>query len=301
MASVAVVMFVIAGCNLADPGTRGPGGSVAPSAAPGALRIVTTTTVFADIVGNVGGDRVTVDSIIPPGVGPEDYESKPDDARRLTEADLIVSNGLGLDDFLDRLIGSTGGHAPRLVLGDGIPTLTVDGEANPHFWLDPTLVKRYYLPAIVAKLSELAPAAKSTFEANSAAYGEQLDALDPELKATVDQLPVADRKLVTFHDAFPYFARHFGFELVGVVLQNVGQEPSAAELAALIDKVKAAHVRAVFSEAQFSPRLSHTLASEAGVNRVVTTLYNDALGPPPADTYLGLMRWNVDQIVAALK
>jgi ABC-type Zn uptake system ZnuABC Zn-binding protein ZnuA len=106
---------------------------------------------------------------------------------------------------------------------------------------------------------------------------------------------------VTFHDAFPYFARHFGFELVGVVLENVGQEPSAAELAALVDKVKAAHVKAVFSEAQFSPRLSQTLATEAGVSQVVTTLYNDSLGPAPADTYLGLMRWNVDQIVAALR
>jgi hypothetical protein len=98
---------------------------------------------------------------------------------------------------------------------------------------------------------------------------------------------------VTFHDAFPYFARHFGFELVGVILENVGQDPSAADLAALVDKVKAAHVRAVFSEAQFSPRLTETLADEAGISMVVTTLYNDALGDAPADTYVGLMRWNL--------
>jgi ABC-type Zn uptake system ZnuABC Zn-binding protein ZnuA len=293
-----MALLLLAACG-ADSGAT-PGSASGRSGPAGALRIVTTTTVFADIVQNVAGDRASVTSIIPPGVGPEDYEPKPDDARKLTDADLIVSNGVGLDDFLDRLLSSTGGQAPRLVLGEGIPTMTVEGEENPHFWLDPTLVKRYYLPAITARLSELDPAGKSTYEANSAAYGQQLDALDTELKARVDQIPAENRKLVTFHDAFPYFAKHYGFELVGVVLENVGQEPSAAELAALVEKVRAAGVKAVFSEAQFSPRLSQTLADEAGVSRVITTLYNDALGPSPADTYLGLMRWNVDQIVTAL-
>ncbi|MGP1675474.1 MAG: metal ABC transporter substrate-binding protein [Candidatus Limnocylindrales bacterium] len=264
--------------------------------------MVATTTVLADIVQNVGGDRVAATSIIPPGVGPEDYEAKPEDARLLDKAELIVSNGVGLDDFLDGLLTSgSGGVTPQLVLGDGIPVLTIDGEVNPHFWLDPTLVKRYYVPAIAAKLGELDPAGKATFEANVVSYGAALDALDAELKTQIDTIPAADRKLVTFHDAFPYFARHYGFELVGVILQNVGQDPSAADLAALVERVKAAGVKAVFSEAQFSPKLTETLAQEAGVTTVVTTLFNDALGAPPADTYLGLMRWNVDQIVPALK
>ena len=214
----------------------------------------------------------------------------------------IVSNGVGLDDFLNDLLASgTGGQAPHLVLGEGIPALTVDGEKNPHFWLDPTLVKQYYLPAIAAELAKLDPAGKATYDANVASYGAQLDTLDAELKAEIDTIPEANRKLVTFHDAFPYFAQHYGFELVGVVLENPGQEPSAADLAALVDKVKAAGVKAVFSEAQFNPKLAETLAQEAGITTVVTTLYNDALGPAPADTYLGLMRWNVDQIVPALR
>jgi ABC-type Zn uptake system ZnuABC Zn-binding protein ZnuA len=281
---------------------QSPISSGGPSPADGALKVVTTTTVFADIARNVGGDRVAVSSIIPAGVGPEDYEPKPDDAKRLSNANLIVSNGVGLDDFLDDLLASaSGGATPRLILGDGIPTLTVDGEENPHFWLDPSLVKQYYLPKIAARLAEIDPAGKSTYEANAAAYGNQIDALDAELMAEVEQIPPANRKLVTFHDAFPYFARHFGFELIGVILQNVGQEPTAAELAALVHKVKAAGVKAVFSEAQFSPKLSETLAREAGIEKVVTTLYNDSLGPPPADTYLGMMRWDVDEIVAALK
>lgn len=280
---------------------RAPGSTAAPPASVG-IKVVTTTTVFADIVRNIGGDRVAVSSIIPAGVGPEDFEPKPDDAKLLSDAKLVVSNGVGLDDFLDDLLASgSGGSTPRLVLGEGIPTVTEDGEANPHFWLDPSLVKEYYVPKVAAKLAEIDPAGKATFDANAAAYGGALDTLDAELKAKVEQIPEANRKLVTFHDAFPYFARHFGFEFVGVILQNPGQEPTAAELAALVDQVKAAGVKAVFSEAQFSPKLAETLAREAGITEVVTTLYTDSLGPSPADNYLGLMHWDIDQIVAALK
>jgi ABC-type Zn uptake system ZnuABC Zn-binding protein ZnuA len=276
------------------------GSGSGPSPAAG-LRVVTTTTVFADLVRAVGGDRVTVDSIIPAGVGPEDYEPKPADARRLADAGLIVRNGVGLDDFLNQLFDAGSRAKPLLTLGDGIPTIDIDGEPNPHFWLDPTLVRNHYVPAISAKLAALDPAGASTYAANAAAYTKQLDDLDAALMAKVETIPQASRKLVTFHDAFPYFARHFGFELVGVVLQNVGQEPTASELADLVSRVKAAGVKAVFSEAQFSPKLAQTLADEAGIKTVVTTLYNDALGPAPADTYLGMMSWNVDQIVEALK
>ena len=303
-ALVALVAAVALAASACQPAASSPaaGSGGAPSPAPDALKVVTTTTVFADIVQNVGGSRVAVTSIIPAGVGPEDYEPKPDDARKLSDARLIVSNGVGLDNFLDRLLASgSGGKTPQLVLGDGIPTIAVDGQPNPHFWLDPSLVKQYYVPKIAAKLSELDPAGKATYDANAAAYSSALDSLDTELKAKVATIPEANRKLVTFHDAFPYFARHFGFELVGVILANVGQDPTASELAALVAKVKSAGVKAVFSEAQFSPKLSQTLAQEAGITTVVTTLYNDALGPAPADSYLGLMRWNLDHIVTALK
>ena len=287
------LVLVVTACT-AGPSSAPSGSSV--------LKVVTTTTVFADIVSNVGGTRTGVTSIIPAGVGPEDYEPKPSDSRLLDGADLVVRNGVGLDDFLDKLLASASGSTTaQLRLGDGIPTITVDGEANPHFWLDPSLVVRYYLPAIAAKLSELDPAGAATYAANAKAYGESLTALDAELMAEVQAIPAANRKLVTFHDAFPYFAKHFGFELVGVILANPGQEPSAGELAALVETVKRAGVKAVFSEAQFNPALARTLAQEAGVTRVVTTLYNDALGPPPADTYVGMMRYNMQQIVEALR
>jgi ABC-type Zn uptake system ZnuABC Zn-binding protein ZnuA len=273
----------------------------ASSGSPAALRVVTTTTIFADIVHQVGGDHVTVDSIVPAGVGPEDYEPRPDDARRISEAELIVSNGVGLDDFLDKIVNAAGNAtAERLVLGDGIPTVTVNGEENPHFWLDPTLVERYYVPAIRDRLTKLRPDAAADFAAAADAYAEQLRKLDATNVEKIATIPREHRKLVTFHDAFPYFAEHYGFELIGVILENPGQEPSAADLAALVKKVRAAGVPAVFSEAQFDPKLAQTLADEAGIARVVTTLYNDALGPSPADTYIGLMTWDVDEIVEAL-
>ena len=283
---------------LAACGTGTPSGAAAGA---GSLTVVTTTTVFADIVKQVGGDRIEVRSIIPPGVGPEDYEPKPGDARALDDADLIVSNGVGLDDFLEGLVEANGSDAPRLVLGANIPTIAVEGVANPHFWLDPTLVTEYYLPAIESRLAEIDPPGATSYRDNAASYRTAIETMDTELQGEVGTIQAAARKLVTFHDAFPYFARHYGFELIGVILGSPGQEPSAGDLAALVDTVKAAGVKAVFSEAQFGPGLAETLAREAGITRVVTTLYNDALGPSPADTYLGMMRWNMARIIEALR
>jgi len=292
LAAVAAGSTLLAGCT-----GGGPAGS--PSASGTGIRVIATTTVLADIVQNVGGPCVDVGSIVPAGVGPEDYEPKPEDARHLADAKLIVSNGVGLDDFLGKLLASNASEAPRLVLGDGIPTIDVGGRPNPHFWLDPSLVRQYFVPAIARELEAVAPACSATIQARAADYAKQLDDLDAALQAKVATIPAANRKLVTFHDAFPYFARHFGFELVGVIVANVGQDPTAAALASLVDTVKAAGVKAVFSEAQFSPKLAQTLADEAGVKTVVSDLLTDALGRN-GDTYLALMRWDVDRVAGAL-
>jgi ABC-type Zn uptake system ZnuABC Zn-binding protein ZnuA len=296
--SVVAAVFAAA---LAACASRGAPASPSPLPNPDALNVATTTTVFADIVKNIGGPTVTVTSIIPAGVGPEDYEPKPGDAKTVADADLIVSNGVGLDAFLDRLLAAGGGTPAQLILGAGLPAIDVDGEPNPHFWLDPTIVKTGYLPKIVAALNAARPSQAPMFEQNAATYGAELDRLDADLRAEVATIPEANRKLVTFHDAFPYFAKHFGFQLIGVVVANVGQEPTPAELADLVRTVKAAGVKAVFSESQFNPKLADTLAQEAGITQVVTTLYNDTLGPSPADTYVGMMRFNMQQIVAALR
>ncbi len=297
---LAIASSALLGACSGGPSGSGTAGGSTPTGTADGLQVLATTTVLADIVRNVAGDRASVQSIIPAGVGPEDYEPKPDDAKRLVDAGLVVSNGAGLDDFLDKLLGANASSAARLVLADGIPPIEVDGRANPHFWLDPTIVRDHYVPALAAKLGELDPAGKATYDANAAAYQKALTALDTELTAKVATIPADGRKLVTFHDAFPYFARHYGFDLIGVIVPNVGQDPNAADLAALVEKVRSAGVRAVFSEAQFSPKLAQTLADEAGIRTVVSNLYTDALGPAPADTYAGLLRWDVDRVVEAL-
>jgi ABC-type Zn uptake system ZnuABC Zn-binding protein ZnuA len=273
-----------------------------PSPAPGAVRIVTTTTVFADLVRNVAREHADVTSIIPAGVGPEDFEPTPADAQRLAGADLLVSNGLGLDDFLDQLLDSgTGGAAPRLVLGDSIPADLLLEDGNPHVWLDPTLVADHIVPAIAASLGSLDPTHADDYQRAATASQATLAGLDSDLRAVVATIPESDRKLVTFHDAYPYLARHFGFQLVGVILDNVGGEPSAADLARLVDRIRNAGVRAVFGEAQSNPQLARVLAEEAGITTLVTDLSNDALGPPPADSYVGLLRTDIEHIAEALR
>ena len=286
------IAAIVAGCTSgADP--HASGGD--------AVTVVATTTVFADIVRNVGGDRITVTSIIPAGVGPEDYEPKPDDAKQLAGADLIVSNGVGLDDFLDKLLQASGEEqATRLVLGDGIPTITVDGEANPHFWLDPSLVVR---TTTCRRSRPHSPGStrpgRPAIAANAAAYtaaahgagrrgqdGARADpAGEPQARDVPRRLPVLRRPLRVRTDR-----RHPPERRPGADARRSWQTWSS--------KVRASGVKAVFAEAQFNPELAQTLAQEAGVTDVVTTLYNDTLGPPPADTYLGMMAWNVDQIVA---
>jgi zinc/manganese transport system substrate-binding protein/manganese/iron transport system substrate-binding protein len=127
-----------------------------------------------------------------------------------------------------------------------------------------------------------------------------MTALGGELRAQFEAVPPADRKIVSFHDAMPYFARAFGLEIVGSIVSAPGQDPSAGELAALIDAIRASGGRAILSEVQFSDELAQTIAAETGAT-VVGDLYTDTLGDPPVDTYPGILRWDVDKIVAALR
>ena len=145
--------------------------------------------------------------------------------------------------------------------GDGIPTIDRRRRAEPALLARPEPGRDPLRAGDRRRRSAaLDPAGAATYAANAAAYTTELDALDDANKAAVATIPAANRKLVTFHDAFPYFAAHYGFEVIGVILPNVGQEPSASDLAALVEKVKAADVKAVFAEAQFNPELARTLA-----------------------------------------
>jgi ABC-type Zn uptake system ZnuABC Zn-binding protein ZnuA len=277
-------------------------------AQPRGLKVVASTTVLAVLVRQVGAGRLAaVTSIVPAGVDVEDYNPAPADLRTVAEANLIVTNGLALDRWAPKLVEAANPHLPILVLSTGLPVLGLDDSSNadfadngnPHLWLDVQYAK-VYVEKIHAWLVTNDSDGAAIYDANTATYLAQLDELDAWIIQQVDTLPAERRKLVTFHDAYPYFAARYGFELVGVVTPSAGQEPSAGELAELVTKVKAARVPAVFSEIQFSPRLIETLANEAGVTRVVSDLYNDSLGDPPLDTYIAMMRYNVQRIVQAL-
>ncbi len=296
------------GCALANASALPPAGVAQITQPDVGPQIVTSTTVFANMVQQVGGNRLTaVHSVVPAGVDVEDYEPRPADLQAVAQANLLVLNGLALDRWVPKLVQAANPGLSTLVLSDGLPMLGVGGSedqdvaqnGNPHFWLDPHYA-RVYVEKIHDQLVSIDPAGSATYDANTTTYLSQLDELDSWIQQQVATIPPDNRKLVTFHEAYPYFAARYGFQLVGVVTPSPGQEPSAGELARLVQTVRAAQVKAVFGEVQFSPKLVQSLAQEAGIQHVVTDLYNDSLGDPPADTYLGMMHFNVERIVKAL-
>jgi ABC-type Zn uptake system ZnuABC Zn-binding protein ZnuA len=156
-----------------------------------------------------------------------------------------------------------------------------------------------YVGEIEEALVGVDPANAGAYHQGANAYRARLDALDQQIRGRIGAIPAADRRLVTFHDAFPYFAREYGLEIVGVAVEAPGQDPSAAEIAALIEAIKGAHVKAIFSEEQFPTQLVDQLAASTGA-KVVAQLYDDSLGDPPVTSYEALMTWDVDQLVGAL-
>ena len=279
-------------------------GASASIASGGKLAVVTTSTVFADLVANVGGDRVSVTSLVPAGTDVHTFEPSPADVRAVSSARLLVMNGLGLDDWLEETITNAAAQGTPLVkLGVDLPGVELlpgeePGTQNPHLWMAvPYAVK--YVERISMALQSADPANPAAYAGQATAYSQRLEALDAQIRTRIDTIPAADRKLVTFHDAFPYFAREYGLEVVGVAVDAPGQDPSAGEIAALIAAIKAAGVKAIFSEHQFPTRLVDQLAAETGAT-VVADLYDDSLGNSPVTSYEALMTWDVDHLVPAL-
>jgi ABC-type Zn uptake system ZnuABC Zn-binding protein ZnuA len=283
----------------------GGGGSGQPSGSGnGAIRVVATTTVLADLVRSVAGDHATVISLVPAGGDVHTFSPRPDTIRAVADAQLIVMNGLGLDDWLLPTISSVNATAPVVQLGVNLPGFVPlpdeDPEtANPHLWMDVTYA-RGYVERIADALVAVDPGNAADYRANEAAKDADLVALDGWIHQQVDSVPPAQRRVVTFHDAFPYFARAYGLDLVGVAVESPGQDPSAGEIAALITAIRSADVKVILAENQFPRSLADELASETGAT-VVANLYDDSLGDPPVTSYDALMRWDVSQVVDALR
>ena len=291
LAAIAVVALVLSACG-AGSGTK---------AADDRFHVVATTTILADLVREVGGDRVTVESLVPKGGEAHTFDPTPSDVRRVVEANLIVRNGLGLDDWLLKLIEDAGAKAPVVALGEDLPGaayIADGGQVNPHLWLD-VADGRAYAARIAGELERLDPQHATAIQATAATYDSRLAALDDNIRAQLAGVPPSDRTVISFHDAFPYFARAYGLTVDGTVVDAPGQDPSAAQVEALIAEIRAKGVKAILAEAQFSDKLVRAIADESGAT-VVSDLYTDSVGDAPVDTYESVMRWNAARLVEVL-
>jgi ABC-type Zn uptake system ZnuABC Zn-binding protein ZnuA len=273
------------------------------AAPPGEIIVVATTTQMQDLVRNVGGRRVHVVGILRPNVDPHDFEPTPSTAVALSGAKLVVESGVGLDAWADELVASAAGGTPVFVASAGLPIRPGDSAepaGDPHWWHDPTLFERA-ATALGRRLGQVDPSHRLAYTRNAAGYVARIREMDVANRRLIATVPAADRKLVTNHDAFGYFAAHYGIAVVGSVIPSLSTsaEPSARSLAALIGRIRAQHVSAIFTESSLNPGLERQIAGEAGV-RVYANLYGDTLGPAgsPGATYIGMERWNMRAMVA---
>ena len=288
----------------------GCGGRKPPGAVDGGLlRVVATTTVVADLVRQVGGDRVTVDCLMAPGIDPHSYKPTPRDADRLAGADLVVASGLHLEGKLTDLLERLGRSRPVVLVGDSLPEgdlITVGGGLfDPHVWFDARLWSRGVAPVAEA-VAAADPAHAEAHRDRAAAYVARLVALDERLRTQIATIPASRRVLVTAHDAFRYFGRAYGIEVVGVQGTSTESEAGLADINRLVDLVVSRGIPAVFIETSVSDRSVAALREGATARGhdvgVGGTLYSDSLGGPAsgAETLESALEANTAAIVEAL-
>lgn len=279
----------------------------------GKLPVVTSTTVFADMIQRVGGDKVDVVGLVPAGADIHTFQPAPQHVQRASRARVAVWNGLGLDEKAEETVASLDiADLSTVTLSEGIEPLDSGEEeegpaadhegheheaGNPHMWLNPTL-GIHYVGRIRDGLVAADPANAATYRANADRYVAELTELDAWAEREVATIPASRRKLVTFHDAFPYLARRYGLEVVGVVLKSPGREPSAQEVAALVAQIKELEIPAVYTEPQFNAQILTLAARDANVQ--VKTLYSDALDDT-VKSYTDVITFNVTSLTEGLR
>lgn len=264
------------------------------------ITVVATTTQVADLTRNVVGDRAKVVQLLDPETEAHDFEPAASDLAALADADLIVANGVGLDDWIARLRKSSGSSARIVDTSEGVEILTSrDGAEDPHIWMDPRnaihMTKR-----IRDAVMNADPANAATYRANTTAFVEELDALDDELRAQIARIPLAQRRIVTDHDAFRYLADRYRITIVGSALPSLvaGAEPNARDMTELAERIRNQGVRVLFAEAAVDPAVAQALADEAGI-KVAGVLWGDSLGAADSNaaTYVAMMRSNMTVLV----
>jgi ABC-type Zn uptake system ZnuABC Zn-binding protein ZnuA len=289
------------------------------------LQVVATTPILADVVSQVGGDLIQLSVLIPNNTDPHSFEPAPRDAALIAEADLVFMNGLGLEEFMQSLLTDADAQAAVVSASDGVQTIAFAGEeheheegeehdgeehegeehehegADPHVWMNPQNVK-VWVENIAAALGQADPQNAAAYRANADAYLQQLEELDSWAQEQIAAIPTANRKLVTDHESFGYFAEHYGFEIVGALIPSYStlSEPSAGELAELEAAVRSYGVSAIFIGVSVNPALAERVAADTSVTLV--PVYTESLSEgEPAGSYLDLIRYDVLAIVAALQ
>jgi zinc/manganese transport system substrate-binding protein len=291
---IALGTLALGACGGADDG-----------AAEAELRIVATTTILGDVVAAVAGPDAVVTVLISPGADPHDFQPSARQAGAIRDADLVVANGLGLEQAFDRLLDAADEQGTLLAVAPELDPLPVaepghDG-LDPHVWLDPIRMADAAL-LIGDALADVAPDIE--WPERAELYAQQLEALHADIEAQVASIPAERKVLVTNHDVLGYFAARYGFDVVGVIIPGGGTaaEPSAQDIEQLADKIEHVGVPAIFGETTHPGRLAETLRDEVGAEIEVVELYTESLGEPGsgATTYIEMMRTNVTRIVDAL-
>ncbi len=264
------------------------------------IPVVASFSIIGDLVREVGGDRVSVTTIVGPDGDAHVYEPSPADGRRIAKARLIFVNGLGFEGWLERLITAAKGKGDVITLGKGVAARNGEEGLDPHAWQDVANAK-IYVEAIRNALTAADPEGAQAYKANADAYLAKLDALDAEILQAINSLPKERRRVVSTHDAFGYFAARYGVEFIAPQGVSTEAEVSARDVARIIDAVKTHKVAAVFIENVADPRLAKRIAIETGA-QMGGVLYSDALSDAKGDgaTYVDMMRHNVRQLAKAL-
>jgi zinc/manganese transport system substrate-binding protein len=274
------------------------------------LPVVASFSILGDVVSQLGGERVAVQVLVGPGSDAHVVQPTPAQARQVALAQVVVAHGMGLEGWLPRLLKSAGFKGRQLLVAEGLKPLKATGQhhghghahdIDPHTWQDVASV-RHWVPRIAVTLCEADAAGCDTYRARAAAYTQRLDALDAEIRAAWAPLPAADRKLITSHEAFGYYAAAYGVRFLAPQGLSTEAEASAKGVARLVRQIRAEGIKALFVESIADPRLIEQIGRETGL-RPSGRLYSDSLSLPdgPAATYEALMRHNTRLMVDALR
>lgn len=288
-----ILVVAIASCNLQNSPN---------AAADDKPNVVSTSTIIANLAEEIGGDEIDRTAILKPGADPHVYEPVPADSVAFEEADLILYNGYNLEPRLIKLMEAAGIKAKKVAVGERVTPIQTQREPDPHVWGSAKNAIAM-VDAIRDALIELSPEDRAIFSQNAAQLVAELEKLDTWIGAQIATIPQPQRKLVTTHDAFEYYARAYGLEVAGTLIGiSTEEQPSARTVKSLADSIKATGVPAIFAETTINPRLIATVAQEAGVKLAPQHLYSDSIGAPGSegDTYVKMLVANTKAIVEAL-